>query len=72
MFMSFKVAGCNKCFHSTSYNLLKFQTRGYFYKVCCERTRFIKNFVKNFVEIWMGHVVYELFAATMWRGIYIN
>ena len=25
---------------------------GYLYKVCSERTRFIKNIVKNFVEIW--------------------
>ena len=42
--------GCNKCFHSTSYNPLKCQTMGYLYKVCNERI--IKNIVKNFVEIW--------------------
>ena len=39
--------GCKKCF-----NPLKYQTMGYLYKSCEQRTRFIKNIVKNFVEIW--------------------
>ena len=44
--------GCNKCFNAKSYNPLKRQSMGYLYKVCQERTRFIKNIVKQFVEIW--------------------
>ena len=38
--------GCNKCFQTTSYNPLKCQTMGYLYKVCNERTRFIKILLK--------------------------
>jgi hypothetical protein len=44
--------GFPKCFNSNSFNLLKKQFIGYFFKTCSERTRFIKSIVKQFTEIW--------------------
>ena len=50
----YEFQGCfnKKCFNANSYNPLKRQSMGYLYKPCQERTRFIKNIVKQVVEIW--------------------
>ena len=44
--------GCSKCFHPNTFNPLLSNSMGYLYRVCQERSRFIKNIVKGFVEIW--------------------
>ena len=46
------IHGCDICYKSTSYNPLIKQTMGSLYKRTQERRQYIKNIVKNMVEIW--------------------
>jgi hypothetical protein len=55
--------GCPKCFNSTSYNPLKCQTMGHLFKICQERSRFIRNIVKKFVEIGECEIIEREFRS---------